>query len=344
MKKTIVLISLTVLVVLLFVSCAGMDSTGVNTDSTSDTTTVTNTNDESKVEYNVSLGSTDGFLYKLFKKETPLASVNDQREIISDSEYEFKQVGDIQLEMKLKKTAQGGMLDESKYLLKDEATTVTIFDNDANHFSLLSGAKGGELLFLKKYQEDEISEEKLIKHCKDYVAEFVNGIDYSPYTYICYTLFEELEEDYYSELLKEGFYDKIHNENEKKYKPNGYIMSYHFMCGEYFTSNIVRFVTNENGDITLIKCSLSNADWSKYALENEELTKIAKEFLDKYLVEDCKLISYETTPSLIVKTKEESVFVIFYIDITAEYNGEIISGKTEVRITFSDEITDVGVY
>ncbi len=337
MKKAMALISLTVLVVLIFASCANEDVTGVNTDIVSDTAVITN--NESKVEYNVFLYS--NYLYKLFKKETPKSTGIYEMPTKYDGEYEIKQVGDIQLEMKLVEKETGHYQYISCYLLKNGEHRVSIFDNNANDFALSAAyidKKNWKKGFLKEYQEDELSEEKLIKHCKDYIAEFDKDIDYSLYTYYCITSFEEPDEYYSGKLWREGFYEEIQVENVTL-KPRDYTLKYKFKVGEYFTSNLVHVTTNENGDIQSIRYTYVEADWSKYALENEELTKIAKDFLDKYLVEDCKLISYETTPYVILITKNYGVRVKFYLDITVEYEGKIISGTEELTIVFPDEIT-----
>ncbi len=341
MKKTIVLISLTVLVVLLFVSCAGMDSTGVNTDSTSDTTTVTNTNDESKVEYNVSLQDHE-CRYRLFKMEAPKAN-NGYEYTKYDGDYEIKQVGDIQLEMKLIEKEIGYFSDESTYQLKEYNAKLSIFDNDPYNFYML-GQEKKDIGVLKKYEESELSEEKLTKHCKDYIAEFVKDIDYSSYSYTFYTLFKRPEE--YSGVFngnRDKFYAESQVENGMTLNIKSYSVNYTYWYGEYYTNNVVKFSIRPNGDIYSITYALVEADWSKYALENEELTKIAKDFLDKYLVDDCKLLLYETRPACIRKL-ENDVFVFFDIDLSVEYKGETISHSTRLRIIFPDEITSVETY
>ena len=141
------------------------------------------------------------------------------------------------------------------------------------------------------------------------------------------------------------FIGSVENDNEKINKEIlEYCVSFFRYENGYKLHDSIEILLTKDGDVYCLTRECYYVDWSKYALENEELTKIAKDFLDKYLVEDCKLISYETTPSNIVKTIDGRILVNFYINVTAEYKGEIISGRTFTTITFPDEITDIEFY
>ncbi len=342
MKKAMALISLAVLVVLLFASCAGADVTDVNGDIVSDTAVITN--DESKVEYNVSLEGHE-CMYQLFKKETPQSTEIFEQPTKYDGEYEIIQVGDIQLEMKLIQKERSYFRDESTYQLKEYNAELSIFDNDPYKFSMIGRAEKG-IGVLKKYEESEFSEEKLIKHCQDYVDEFVNDIDYSTYDYRWETSLSVNAENYRGGLTKKEFY--IHDkENDKNsdvtMETESYTLTFCHTFGEYITNDSINIYTFGNGDIYAFKYNRYDVNLSKYALETEELTKIAKDFLDKYLVDDCKLLLFETRPHYIHKTENE-VFVFFYIDFSAEYKGKTISRSERLRITFPDGITSMETY
>lgn len=165
MKKAMALISLAIFVVLLFVSCAGMDSTGVNTDIVSDTAVITN--NESKVEYNVCLESYDSYLYEIFKQETPKTQTSYLTPTMHDGEYEMISIGDTTIEARLVETYVGPITNGSHFVTRDEELLIILRNNNDPYNFLIKRYDIDSDRVVKKYAEDELTEENLYEHCLD---------------------------------------------------------------------------------------------------------------------------------------------------------------------------------
>lgn len=205
--------------------------------------------------------------------------------------------------------------DVSHYLSKDKKFIYTKFSGD-DSFRISCAIDSGESLF--EYPYDEITEENLIKHAREYMSSYINLDDFSHYKYCPQTVGKNVSE---KEVLTHTEPSIVVTDDRSSlpyFEPNQYIISYKEFINGIETENQIMCVCDANGNIKTFEFIKRNLNWSEKVFNEKNIQVNIDKFLEKYVVSECtyddwyiedqKLMKVNDTTTMYVTLKVNSKF------------------------------------
>lgn len=167
---------------------------------------------------------------------------------------------------------------------------------------------------LSEYDEDNLTEEKLINHVKSYIDKYI-GKDYiAQYTYSCSTSVITVNDESAWRENKSGFYI-----SDSK---NEHIVYYNMEFIKYVngiqTADRIEVQSDNYGNIKRFYFNKYDADWSSVAVDQTKVNESLESFLNRNINSEYDIVSYEIQKQYLTYMQSK---IYLSVDVGVTLNG-----------------------
>ena len=174
--------------------------------------------------------------------------------------------------------------------------------------------------YIARFEEDELSEESILKNVIEYISIFIDENEYKDYNYSFSTHMYVSSEDARGYETREGFY-----ESSLTASINAYIIDYRKYCNNIKTGDGFFAICDEAGNIRRVCFSKNNVDWETAPFFDEnELKRSIDWFVETFVSEKYPLKKYGVKGCQL-ECRNNEIFLA--LDLTLEAiseNGNVI--------------------
>jgi len=221
--------------------------------------------------------------------------------------------------------------DMSCYLSKDKKFSYTKFSGN-DSFTISSASDSDEPL--SEYPYDEITEENLIRHVKEYMSRYINPDDFSDYKYCPETYGKKVSENGSSAHTEASVVVSVDRSSYPYFEPLRYTISYKEFINGVMTENGITCVCDVNGDIKSLEFIDRNLNWRDKAFDERNIQENIDNFLKKYVVEECSWDDWYIEDRKLMKVNGSTTMYVT-LKVSATFAGSDYKHLMEVRLYLS---------
>ena len=197
---------------------------------------------------------------------------------------------------------------EKRYYKSKDGSVEYRTRTDNNNFSIVSPGDG----VLCPFQGNELTEQALIAHIKDYISAYIDLESLDEYEYKCETHFIVSSENGSGGETREGFgLPKDDTERVTSYR-----VVFRKCSNGFATSDKLQIFCEPNGDFDIFYYYDSGIDWSSADFDSEKIDESAKKFLNNAMVRGYSLEDITiSNKTLVYRNSEIQVQVTANLDV-----------------------------
>ena len=247
----------------------------------------------------------------IFKSSSEIYEIDDvTTNVTVDSEEKVINVGNCKINAKL--------MEERTY--KNSGKQYIYQSNDGNIRYGLSETSDSFYIAaqndvnLSEYDEDNLTEEKLINHVKSYIDKYIGKDDIAQYTYSCSTSVITVNDESAWRENKSGFYI-----SDSK---NEHIVYYNMEFIKYVngiqTADRIEVQSDNYGNIKRFYFNKYDADWSSVAVDQTKVNESLESFLNRNINSEYDIVSYEIQKQYLTYMQSK---IYLSVDVEVTLNG-----------------------
>lgn len=224
------------------------------------------------------------------------------------------QIGNFKTTANLVKSEHFENFTRNTYRSADD-TVKYVENTDSTFFQVLAQNNA----VLSHIDDDELTEENLVKNIKEYIGGILGDVDYNKYTYSCSTYFVVDSEKGSRGDTRDGFaVSKSENEKVKSYT-----VKFAQYCNGTETINQITINCDEEGNITNFWAYNYDVDWNATEIDQQKLLDSVEQFIQSNTISKYKVIGFEIESQMLtVKDGEVKLSVTAELLLTVDGDNE----------------------
>ncbi len=247
----------------------------------------------------------------IFKSSSEIYEIDDvTTNVTVDSEEKVINVGNCKINAKL--------MEERTY--KNSGKQYIYQSNDGNIRYGLSETSDSFYIAaqndvnLSEYDEDNLTEEKLINHVKSYIDKYI-GKDYiAQYTYSCSTSVITVNDESAWRENKSGFYISDSKNEQIVY----YNMEFIKYVNGMQTADRIEVQCDNYGNVKRFYFNKYDADWSSVTVDQTKVIESLESFLNRNINSEYDIVSYEIQKQYLTYMQSK---IYLSVDVGVTLNG-----------------------